>query len=476
MKFVADLHVHSKFSRATAKNLDLENIYITAQLKGITVVATGDFTHPGWFSELRDKLIPAEDGLFCLRKEIAASCNRKVFGSCRREVRFILGTEICNVYKKEGFTRKNHNLVFVPDFETAERFNRRLDAIGNIQSDGRPILGLDSRNLLEIVLEISHSAFLIPAHIWTPWFSMLGSKSGFDTVDSCFGDLTSHLFAVETGLSSDPGMNWRVSGLDGLTLVSNSDAHSPSKLGREANLFDTDLSYSAIYTALKSGDPLKFLGTIEFFPEAGKYHFDGHRKCGICFSPEKSRQHQDVCPVCSKPLTLGVLHRVEELADRSGGQCPDRTHQFYYMLSLSDILGELFSMGPGAKRVQRVRENLLEKFGCEFNILQHHPIETLKSAGVPLLAEAVRRVRKNKIQISPGFDGEYGRFKIFSTDEKEALLGQKSIFTFSDTSTGLSRKTEGIASAFLCKTQISDPPALQCVASAAPHPDQRKIF
>jgi uncharacterized protein (TIGR00375 family) len=440
MRFVADLHIHSRFSRATAKNLTIENIYIAAQLKGITVVATGDFTHPGWFSELRDKLIPAEAGLFSLRKDIAAACDRKVFGSCRREVRFILGTEISNIYKKDGITRKNHNLVFVPDFEIAEQFNRRLGQIGNIHSDGRPILSIDARNLLEIALELSDSAFLIPAHIWTPWFSLLGSKSGFDAVASCFGDLTPHLFAVETGLSSDPAMNWRVSGLDGLTLVSNSDAHSPSKLGREANLFDTDLSYSAIYNALKSGDPLQFLGTIEFFPEEGKYHLDGHRKCGICFSPQESIQHRNVCPVCGKPLTLGVLYRVEELADRPGGQLPERTHPFCYMVPLSDILGELFSVGPSAKRVQQARETLQQKCGCELDILCHHPIEILQSAGGPVLAEAVRRVRKNEIHISPGFDGEYGRLKIFNAQEKEVLMRQKSKFTFPDTATGSSRK------------------------------------
>jgi DNA helicase-2/ATP-dependent DNA helicase PcrA len=413
MKFVADLHVHSRYSRATAKNLNLENIYIAAQLKGLGVIATGDFTHPGWFSELRDKLIPAGEGLFRLRPEIAAACDRKVFPKCRRDVRFILGTEISNVYKKNGLTRKNHNLVFVPNFETAELVNRRLGAIGNTGSDGRPILGIDARDLLEIVLETSDWAFLIPAHIWTPWFSLLGSKSGFDSVGACFGDLTPEIFAVETGLSSDPAMNWRVSGLDGFTLVSNSDAHSPSKLGREANLFDTELSYSSIYRALKTRDPNQFLGTIEFFPERGKYHFDGHRKCGICFSPQKSVHHRGICPVCGKPLTLGVLYRVEELADRHAGYCPEPSQSFFHLMSLREILAELFSVGPAAKRVQQAREKLLQKCGCELDILLHHPIEKLQSADIPLLAEAVARVRKKEIHISPGFDGEYGRLKIF---------------------------------------------------------------
>ena len=243
MKFIADLHVHSKFSRATAKNLDFENLYIAAQLKGISVVETGDFTHPGWFAEISEKLESAEPGLFKLKDEVAEICDRQVPDSCRNPVRFLLSAEISNIYKKDGKTRKNHNLVLMPDLTTAAKFNAKLDNIGNIKSDGRPILGLDARNLFEILLETTDQGFLIPAHIWTPWFSILGSKSGFDSIEACFEDLTSYIFAVETGLSSDPPMNWRVSGLDGLTLVSNSDAHSPLNLGREANLFDAPLSF-----------------------------------------------------------------------------------------------------------------------------------------------------------------------------------------------------------------------------------------
>ncbi len=283
MKFIADFHVHSRFSRATAKNLDFENLYISAQLKGLSVIGTGDFTHPGWFAEIKEKLIPAEPGMFRLKDEISRLCDQEVPKSCRREVRFILVSEISNIYKKNHITRKNHNLVFLSDLNQVENFNSKLDKIGNIKSDGRPILGLDARDLLEILLDTSDQAFLIPAHIWTPWFSLLGSKSGFDSIDECFEDLTPFIFAVETGLSSDPAMNWRVSALDGLTLISNSDAHSPLKLGREANLFDTDMSYSAIKSAIKSGDPERFLGTLEFFPEEGKYHLDGHRNCDVQF-------------------------------------------------------------------------------------------------------------------------------------------------------------------------------------------------
>jgi DNA helicase II / ATP-dependent DNA helicase PcrA len=267
MEFIADFHVHSRFSRATAKNLDLENLYIAAQLKGITVVGTGDFTHPGWFAEIREKLVPAESGLYKLKKDIAKHCDQQVPASCRGRVRFMLVSEISSIYKKNKKTRKNHNLVFIPNVKTVEKFNTRLDKIGNIHSDGRPILGLDAKNLLEILLDVSETSFLIPAHIWTPWFSLFGSKSGFDSIEECFEDLTPHIFAVETGLSSDPAMNWRISELDGLTLISNSDAHSPLKLGRESNLFDTHLSFSAIKNAMETGDPRRFLGTIEFYPE-----------------------------------------------------------------------------------------------------------------------------------------------------------------------------------------------------------------
>jgi len=306
MKFIGDLHVHSKFSRATSKNLDFENLYIFSQLKGITVLGTGDCTHPGWFSEISTKLVPAEPGLFRLKKDIERICDQQVPGACRGPVRFMLQSEISNIYKKDGKTRKNHNLVFFPDLDAAARFNQKLDRIGNIKSDGRPILGLDARNLLEILLEVDDRAFFVPAHIWTPWFSLLGSKSGFDTVEACFEDLSDHIFAVETGLSSDPEMNWRVSQLDRMTLISNSDAHSPAKLGREANIFNTDLDYLSIKDAIAAGDGETFTGTIEFYPEQGKYHFDGHRKCRIRLDPGQTRKIEGICPVCKKPLTLGV--------------------------------------------------------------------------------------------------------------------------------------------------------------------------
>ena len=341
MTFLADFHIHSRFSRATSKTLDLEHLHIAAQCKGVAVVGTGDATHPGWFAEIKEKLIPAEPGMFKLKDEISRLCDQEVPKSCRRKVRFMLVSEISNIYKKNNKTRKNHNLVFLSDLNQAENFNSKLDKIGNIKSDGRPILGLDARDLLEILLETSEKGFLIPAHIWTPWFSLLGSKSGFDSIEECFEDLSSYIFAVETGLSSDPAMNWRVSFLDGLTLVSNSDAHSPLKLGREANIFNTRLSYSSIKKTIKKGDPESFIGTYEFYPEEGKYHIDGHRKCNISFWPEQTRNHNGICPVCGKPLTLGVLYRVEELSDRLSGETPEKNLPFFNIIPLTSHICSL---------------------------------------------------------------------------------------------------------------------------------------
>lgn len=432
MKFLADLHVHSKFSRATSPSLDLENLYIAAQLKGITVVATGDFTHPGWFSELNAKLIPAEDGLFRLKKSIESACEQHVPPACRAPVRFLLGVEISNIYKKGEKTRKNHNLVYVPAFEEAQKLNAALDRIGNIRSDGRPILGLDARDLFEAVLDISPANYLVPAHIWTPWFSLLGSKSGFDRVEACFEDLTPYIFAVETGLSSDPPMNWRVSGLDGMTLVSNSDAHSPSKLGREANLFDAELSYDGIRQALRSGDCRRFLGTFEFYPQEGKYHMDGHRKCKVCCRPEETMDLKGICPVCGRPMTLGVLHRVEMLADRRAGDRPSRTHPFYSVVPMSHILSEIFSVGPDTQKVCKAQSRMAAELGSELAVLREIPLEQIDRLGIPLLSEAIRRVRQKEISVDPGFDGEFGKIRIFTPDERRSLQGQQSIFAVSE--------------------------------------------
>ena len=433
--FIADLHIHSKYSQATARSLDLEHIYIWAQLKGIRVVGTGDFTHPGWLAEINAKLEPAESGLYRLKNDIAAACDQAVPISCRAPVRFMLSCEISSIYKKQGATRKNHNLVFFPDRQCVQRFNDRLGAIGNLNADGRPILGLDARDLLEIVLETSPQGMLVPAHIWTPWFSMLGSKSGFDSVQACFEDLSSHIVAVETGLSSDPAMNWRVGHLDGITLISNSDAHSPSKLGREANLLTTELSYAGIWAAIVSGDPDRFAGTFEFYPQEGKYHLDGHRKCGVQFSPAQTRSLSGSCPVCGKPLTLGVLHRVEALATRPQGYRPPRATPFHRLIPLDDLLSDLLKVGTQSKKVQRTYRFLLEQLGSEFNILHFIDRDVIASAGIPLLDEAIGRMRANRVSFSPGYDGLFGKARIFDDAERARLSGQEDSSSKSKTAT-----------------------------------------
>lgn len=429
MKFIADLHIHSRFSMATAKNLDFENLHMAAQLKGITVVGTGDCTHPGWFGEIEEKLVPAEPGLFRLNDAAARKVDAQVPASCRRAVRFILSVEISNIYKKNGRTRKNHNLVFFPDLASAAAFNKRLDAIGNITSDGRPILGLDAKHLLDISLESSDQSFFIPAHVWTPWFSLLGSRSGFDSLEECFEDLSDHIFAVETGLSSDPAMNWRVSGLDGLTLVSNSDAHSPQKLGREANLLNTPLSYAGIRSAIQSGDPDQFIGTFEFYPEEGKYHLDGHRKCDVCLHPSETHALDGKCPVCGKPLTCGVLYRVTALSDRPEGRKPENAHPFVSLVPLRDVLSEIFQVGANTLKVSRHYAAILDKLGSEFDVLNDLSTETLAGTGVPLLAQAIDRMRRGQMELIPGYDGEFGRIRIFKDQERRQLMGQRTLFS-----------------------------------------------
>jgi uncharacterized protein (TIGR00375 family) len=429
MKITADFHIHSRFSRATSRELTLENLYAACRVKGVGVVGTGDFAHPGWFSEIEAKLDEAEPGLLKLKKEAARRVEAEIPRACQGRVRFVLVTEISNIYKKNGRTRKNHNLVFMPDLASARRFNARLGAIGNISSDGRPILGLDARDLLEIVLETSADAFLVPAHIWTPWFSVLGSKSGFDSIAECFGDLTEHVFAAETGLSSDPAMNWRVSSLDSICLISNSDAHSAGNVGREANLLEADLSFVALRDALKTKDPERFRGTIEFFPEQGKYHLDGHRGCGVCLAPGETRRLAGNCPACGKPVTVGVLSRVEELADRPEGKRPDHAPLFFSLIPLADILAEVLQAGPKTAKVAHACRTVLDRLGPELPVLMELELEQIAALPIPLLAEAIGRMREKRVDIRPGFDGEYGTVAIFSAGERAQLIGQKTLFT-----------------------------------------------
>ena len=415
MFFYADLHIHSKYSRATSRDADLEHLALWAKRKGITVVGTGDFTHPAWFEEIRSKLVPAEPGLFRLKPEIEREVERKLPPSCHGPVRFLLEVEISTIYKKGDRTRKVHHLLYASNLDTAGRIRERLGAIGNIASDGRPILGLDSRHLLEITLSSGADAYLIPAHVWTPWFAVLGSKSGFDSVEECYGDLTPYIFAVETGLSSDPPMNWRVSGLDRFTLVSNSDAHSPPMLGREASAFDTELDYFAIRHSLETGEG--YGGTVEFFPEEGKYHLDGHRACGICLEPAETRLVQGQCPSCGKPLTVGVLHRVEELADRSEDGERGRKDPFRCLVPLPEVLSEIHGVGSKSQSVEKAASHLVGKLGPELGILDRVPLEDVARAGEPLLAEALSRLRAGKVRRESGYDGEYGVIRLFEPEE-----------------------------------------------------------
>ena len=415
MFFYADLHVHSKYSRATSRDADLENLALWARRKGITVVGTGDFTHPAWFEEIRSKLIPAEPGLFRLRPEIEREIEARLPPSCHGPTRFLLEVEISTIYKKGDRTRKVHHLIYASNLDTAARFREKLGTIGNLNADGRPILGLDSRHLLEITLESGPDAYLIPAHVWTPWFAVLGSKSGFDSVEECYGDLTPHIFAVETGLSSDPPMNWRVSCLDRFTLVSNSDAHSPPRLGREACAFDTDLDYFAIRRSLETGEG--YGGTVEFFPEEGKYHMDGHRACGVRLEPPETRRHEGLCPACGKPLTVGVMHRVEELADRPEEARRERMDPFRCLVPLPEILSEIHGVGPKSRAVENAASQLVARLGPELDILERIPLEDIARTEGGLIHEALVRLRAGQVRRDAGYDGEYGVIRLFEPDE-----------------------------------------------------------
>ncbi|MGE5134980.1 MAG: UvrD-helicase domain-containing protein [Gemmatimonadota bacterium] len=413
--FLADLHVHSRFSRACSKNCDIPGLAWWALRKGVTVAGTGDFTHPAWAAELREQLVPAEPGLLRLRPDLEEEVRRTSARSCGQEVRFLLSAEISTIYRRADRTRKVHHLLYAPSFDAAEQITAALARIGNLASDGRPILGLDSRDLLEITLSGGPGCFLIPAHIWTPWFAVLGSKSGFDTVGECYADLAGEVFAIETGLSSDPPMNWSCSFLDSYRLVSNSDAHSPPMLGREATVFSTELDYFAMAGALRTGAGLE--GTINFYPEGGRYHLDGHRKCGVRCEPADSRTLGGNCPACGKPLTIGVLHRVTELADRPAGFHPPGAAGYANLVSLPEILGEIRGVGPKSKQVDAEAARLVAALGPELAILREIPADEVSRAGGSLLGEAVARLRRGEVTREAGYDGEYGVIRVFRPGE-----------------------------------------------------------
>jgi uncharacterized protein (TIGR00375 family) len=413
--FHADLHIHSRFSRACSKDCDIEHLSWWALRKGLRVLGTGDFTHPAWAAELRETLVPAEPGLFRVRPELEKRLLRDSPATCAGTVRFMLSVEISTIYRRGERTRKVHHLIYAPSFDAADRITAALAKIGNLASDGRPILGLDSRDLLDITLSADPGCFLVPAHLWTPWFAVLGSKSGFDAVQECYADLAGHIFAVETGLSSDPQMNWACSALDPYRLVSNSDAHSPPMLGREATVFDTELDYFAMAAALRTGDGLE--GTIEFFPEEGKYHLDGHRKCGVRVDPEQTRALDTLCPRCGKPLTVGVLHRIAELADRPAGFRPPGAAGFTSLVQLPEIVGEILATGPKSKKVVGEISRLVAALGPELSILRETPLDELRRAGGSLLSEGIARLRRGEVIRDAGYDGEYGTIRLFQPGE-----------------------------------------------------------
>ena len=424
--FRADLHIHSRFSRATSSRLTLPHLAAWAGAKGIDVLATGDFTHPVWRQELRDSLEMDEDsGLLRLKRPLNGDdVTREIphlAGLAPREPKFMLEAEISSIYKKNGAVRKIHSLVYMPDFESADRLCEKLEAIGNLKSDGRPILGLDVKDLLAMVLEIPR-AYMIPAHIWTPWFALFGSKSGFDSLEECFEDLTPHIFAAETGLSSDPDMNRCWSSLDHLLMVSSSDAHSGENLAREATLFEGDATYDGIFDALhKKEGATRYAGTLEFFPEEGKYHLDGHRACGVVLEPAECMKLNNICPVCGKPLTVGVLHRVLALADRNAPPCPGK--DFQSLIPLPEILGEILHCGAKTRKTQEKYAELLERFGSEMSILQDVPEHDLRHVW-PELGEAVARMRAGRVIRHAGYDGEYGVIRLFEEGENApSLLG-----------------------------------------------------
>lgn len=421
---IADLHIHSKYSRATSRDCVPEMLELWARRKGIGLVGTGDFTHPAWREELGEKLIPAEEGLWRLKPELRQKGEGAWDGG---EARFVISGEISCIYKQDGRVRKVHNLILLPGLEAAEALSRRLTAIGNLHSDGRPILGLSSRDLCEITFDCCPQAVFIPAHIWTPHFSLFGAFSGFGTVEECFGDMSGQIHAMETGLSSDPPMNWRLSALDRYALVSNSDAHSPSRLGREANLINGELSYPALAKALDGRGAPGLAGTIEFYPEEGKYHFDGHRSCGVCLSPQEFTA-DGRCPSCGRKLTIGVLHRVEELADRAEGYLPPSPVPFQSLVPLEEVLSACLGCAPGSARAGRACSALLSQLGPEFTVLRETPVEEIAAIAGPVAAEGVRRMRTGEVALSPGYDGEYGRIGLFSPEELAELSGQLSLF------------------------------------------------
>ena len=432
MQIIADLHVHSKYSRATSPDLTPEGLYTAAKIKGIDIIGTGDFTHPQYLSELKEQLqeSPEYPGFFYL-KESSIRSNRSKFPL------FMLTTEVACIYSQDGRGRRNHIIIIVPDFKTADQLIVDLSGRGaNLGSDGRPILGLSSEELAKIELDVNSQNLVIPSHIWTPWFSAYGSKSGFDSLEQCFGSMSKHILAIETGLSSDPAMNWRIKELDDFAIISNGDAHSCGKVAREATVFELEtVSYQNIIKALKNSaklnktdlpqDYIKY--TIEFYPEEGKYHWDGHRACDVRLAPWQSNQEQNICPHCRKPLTLGVMHRVDQLSSRTEEEALAYARQFRpdfkKTVPLEEIVADALGQNTGTKKVRQFYDQLIKKGDSELKILLVLSYSQLKKITLPEIAEGIKRVRNGQIHVNPGFDGAFGQVKIFTKDEREKIAG-----------------------------------------------------
>jgi uncharacterized protein (TIGR00375 family) len=398
--------------------MELETLATWGKKKGITLLGTGDFTHPTYFAEIRSKLEPYEEGIYVLKRG-------------ERETKFMLTGEVSNIFSQGGQVRKVHTLIFAPSLSAVEGINDKLRSLGKLGSDGRPIFGFPAKDLVKIVLDVSSECLVVPAHAWTPWFSVFGANSGFDSLEECFEEEAKHIFAIETGLSSDPEMNWRLSMLDKITLISNSDAHSPNRLGREANVFDCPLNYREICGAIKEKDPRRFLFTIEFFPQEGKYHFDGHRNCGVMFSPLQTKANDYLCPVCRKRVTVGVMHRVDEIADRPEGFIPAKSIPCIHLIPLEEIIAESLGVGVGTKAVEAEYDRLIRAGGSELTVLLDLSPEELKRFTSPRVLEGVVRMRQGKVHFIPGHDGVYGKIRLFSSEDRgEAEVSQQQMSLF----------------------------------------------
>ncbi len=409
MPFIADLHLHSRYSRATSREMEVESLSGWARKKGIALLGTGDFTHPTYFAELKAKLTPAEPGLYRLKRG-------------EQEIRFVLQVEVCNIYQDKGRLRKIHTLLYAPSLQAAERLNAAFARRGNLLADGRPTFGFSVKELCRIVFDVSPDSVLVPAHAWTPWFSVFGSQSGYDSLLEAFDGYVDRIFALETGLSSDPSMNWRLTALDRITLMSNSDAHSPSRLGRECNVFADAMDYWELWEVVRTRDPRRFLYTVEFFPEEGKYHLDGHRACGVRTTPAETRAYGRRCPVCGNPLTVGVMHRVEDLADGPPGRTPAGVVSFRHLIPLEEIIAAALGQAVGTVAVRQEYDRLVTAGRSEFAILLELSTEELRSFVPARVLEAILRVREGRLTITPGYDGVYGTVKIFGDEPVQTTV------------------------------------------------------